>query len=84
MNNVRQILERKGSRVVSLGKDAPVLDAVRLMAEHHIGAVLVMEGGQLLGIASERPLLWAPQRNARKISPSDQFFTSPAGVRLEA
>ena len=54
MNNVRQILERKGSRVVSLGKDAPVLEAVRLMAEHHIGAVLVMEGGQLLGIASER------------------------------
>ena len=54
MKNVRQILERKGGRVVSVGKDAPVLDAVRLMAEHHIGAVLVMEGTQLLGIASER------------------------------
>jgi CBS domain-containing protein len=54
MRNVSQILERKGSEVVSVGRDAPVLDAVRLMAEHHIGAVLVMEGQQLLGIASER------------------------------
>ena len=38
----------------------------------------------LLGITSARPLLCAPQRKARKISPSDQFFRSPAGVRLEA
>lgn len=54
MKNVSQILERKGDRVVSVGREAPVLEAVRLMAEHHIGAVLVMEGAQLLGIASER------------------------------
>jgi CBS domain-containing protein len=54
MRHASQILERKGDRVVSIGKDAPVLDAIRLMAEHHIGAVLVIEDGQLLGIASER------------------------------
>jgi CBS domain-containing protein len=54
MRNVSQIIGRKGSRVVSVSRDAPVLEAIRVMAEHHIGAVLVMEGGQLIGIASER------------------------------
>ena len=54
MRNVSQILEQKGGTVVSVGRDAPVREAIRLMAEHHIGAVLVMDGGKLLGIASER------------------------------
>lgn len=54
MRNVSQILERKGSRVVAISEDQPVLEAVRLMAEHHIGAVLVMRGDELAGIASER------------------------------
>ena len=54
MRSVSQILDRKGSRVVSVTREAPVLEAIRVMAEHHIGAVLVMEGEQLIGIASER------------------------------
>ena len=54
MRSVSQILERKGSRVVSVAGQAPVLEAIRLMAEHHIGAVLVMRGEELIGIASER------------------------------
>ena len=54
MRNVSQILERKGGRVVAIAEDQPVLEAVRLMAEHHIGAVLVMRGDELAGIASER------------------------------
>jgi CBS domain-containing protein len=54
MRNVSQIIERKGSQVVSVSRQAPVLEAIRVMAEHHIGAVLVMEGTQLLGILSER------------------------------
>lgn len=54
MRNVRQIIDRKGNSVVSVSKDAPVLEAVRMMAEYHIGAVLVMQGDELIGIASER------------------------------
>lgn len=54
MRNVSQIIDRKGNRVVSVGKDAPVLEAIRMMAEYHIGAVLVMQGDELIGIASER------------------------------
>jgi CBS domain-containing protein len=54
MRNVSHILERKGTQVVSVAGQAPVLEAIRLMAEHHIGAVLVMRGEELIGIASER------------------------------
>lgn len=54
MRHVSQILQRKGARVVAIAADEPVLEAIRLMAEHHIGAVLVMRGDELVGIASER------------------------------
>ncbi len=54
MRTVSQVIDRKGSRIVSVSREAPVLEAIRVMAEHHIGAVLVMEGEQLIGIASER------------------------------
>ena len=54
MRTVRQLLEAKTPEVHSIGPDAPVLDAVRLMAEKHIGALLVMEGERLAGILSER------------------------------
>jgi CBS domain-containing protein len=54
MINVSDLLARKSRAVHSIGPDVPVLEAVRLMAEHGIGAVLVMEDGQLAGILSER------------------------------
>ena len=54
MRNVNQILEAKGARVVAVPKEAPVLEVIRLMAEHHIGSVLVVQGDELLGIATER------------------------------
>ena len=54
MRTVRQLLEAKASEVFAIGPDAPVIDAIRLMAEKRIGAVLVMEGSRLAGILSER------------------------------
>ena len=54
MRNVNQILEAKGVRVVAVPQDAPVLEVIRLMADHHIGSVLVVQGGELIGIATER------------------------------
>ena len=54
MSTVKQLLDQKGRRVVAVMPDAPVLEAVQLMADHHIGAVLVMRGRELLGILSER------------------------------
>jgi CBS domain-containing protein len=54
MRTVRQLLEAKGSDVHAIAPDAPVIDALRLMAERGIGAVMVMEGGRLVGVVSER------------------------------
>ena len=54
MRNVRHLLEAKAPEIFAIGPDAPVIDAVRLMAEKHIGALLVMEGPRLVGIVSER------------------------------
>ena len=51
---VSQCLQRKGRTVWSLGPDASVYDALQLMAEKDIGALLVMEGDELAGIFSER------------------------------
>ena len=54
MTTVRQLLDRKDRAVFSLGPEAPVLEAIRAMAEHHVGALLVMKGEVLAGIVSER------------------------------
>lgn len=54
MRTVRQLLETKSPAIHAIRPDAPVLDAIRLMAEAHIGAVLVMDGPRLTGILSER------------------------------
>lgn len=54
MKTVRQLLESKGSRVISVQPDTPVYDALKVMAEEGIGAVLVLEGGRVAGIMSER------------------------------
>ena len=54
MRTVRHLLEAKAPEIFAVRPDAPVLDAVRQMAERHVGALLVMEAGQLVGIVSER------------------------------
>lgn len=54
MRTVRQLLEGKAPEVHSIGPDAAVIDAIRLMAEKFIGALLVMDGNRLVGIVSER------------------------------
>ncbi|MEO6080458.1 MAG: CBS domain-containing protein [Steroidobacteraceae bacterium] len=49
-----QLLEHKGHEVHAVAAGASVIDAIRRMAENHVGALLVMDGGQLIGIVSER------------------------------
>lgn len=48
------ILSRKGSEIYTISPDAKVLEAVALMAEKNIGALLVVENGNLVGLVSER------------------------------
>ena len=54
MRTVRQLLESKPVEIHAVPPDAPVIEAIRSMAEHHVGALLVMEGARLAGILSER------------------------------
>ena len=54
MLSVQQLLDQKPKGIYSIGPDEPVLAAIRKMAEHHIGALLVMSGDKLVGIVSER------------------------------
>ena len=54
MMNVRQLLDRKGRELFSITPSAAVLDAIRMMAERHVGALLVLQGDELSGIVSER------------------------------
>jgi CBS domain-containing protein len=51
---VKHLLDRKGRSIISVKPDDTVLDAIRVMAEQNIGAVVVMSNGDLLGIMSER------------------------------
>jgi CBS domain-containing protein len=54
MLTLKSLLDHKGHSVLSVSPDAPVIDAVRIMAESHVGALLVMQDGLLIGIISER------------------------------
>jgi CBS domain-containing protein len=54
MATVQDLLNRKGATIYSIGPDEPVLEAIRQMAEHSIGATLVMKDQELVGIISER------------------------------
>jgi len=54
MATVRDMLRTKGFEIWSVAPDTSVYDALKLMAEKNIGAVLVMEAGELVGILSER------------------------------
>jgi CBS domain-containing protein len=51
---VSRILERKGSSVWSIAPDAMVYEAIKLMAQKNVGALMVLENNRLVGIISER------------------------------
>jgi CBS domain-containing protein len=54
MITVRQLLRAKGHDVWHIAPDASVYDALKLMADKEVGALLVLEGEDLIGIISER------------------------------
>jgi len=51
---VRDILQRKGNQVWSVAPDSTVYDALMLMAEQNVGALLVLDREKIVGIFSER------------------------------
>jgi CBS domain-containing protein len=53
-DDVESILDHKGHAIWFIGPEATVFDAIRWMSEKNVGALLVIESGDLLGIISER------------------------------
>jgi CBS domain-containing protein len=54
MKTVNEILLAKANKLLSISPEASVLDALKLMAEREVGALVVLEGEKLAGIFSER------------------------------
>jgi CBS domain-containing protein len=55
MVHVKQLLGRKGQEVWSVDADVPVLEAIQMMSDKHVGALPVTRGGgELVGVVSER------------------------------
>jgi CBS domain-containing protein len=54
MPNVQDVLNQKGRDVYSIGPDHTVFDALRVMAQHEVGALPVLDGDRLVGLISER------------------------------
>ena len=57
MSTIRDLLARKGPVVVSLTPETTVRDAARVMNDHGIGGVLVLDQGRLVGIFTERDVM---------------------------
>ena len=72
MPTVRDVLAVKGNQVHSVSPQTTVLDAIRTMNQHKIGALIVMHDGQVAGIFTERDVL-------RRVLGEER---SPAGVRV--
>jgi CBS domain-containing protein len=79
MRQVSHILQGKETRVVTVPPEAPVLEVIRQMADNHIGSVLVMRSGELLGIATERDYARKVILQGRSSSdtPVSQIMSSP-------
>ena len=66
MTTVRKLLETKASDTnFSIASTDTVLQAVKMMTEHHIGALLVKEGEKIVGIYTERDYLYKGENEGR-------------------
>ena len=78
MKNIRDLVSNKGE-VFSIAPAATVLEAVQILADKNIGALVVMEGERLVGVVSERDYLrkMAPtRRDSTDVKVAD-IMTSP-------
>lgn len=78
--SVKAILQSKGASVLSITSDASVAEAVAMLAKHRIGALPVINGGAVLGIFSERDVVYgmAKEGAAALERPVSEVMTTPA------
>lgn len=77
---ISAILQRKGRGVVSVGAESTVQHAIDLLAEKRIGAVPVVDGREVVGIMSERDVIYCLRSDGPAILdwPVSRVMTSPA------
>jgi CBS domain-containing protein len=80
--NVKGILDEKGRDVVTLGPDATLADAMRVLAEHGIGALVITKGGRIAGILSERDIVRAIARDGASALESSVASTMTSKVQV--
>jgi CBS domain-containing protein len=78
--SIAEILEGKGGAVVSIEAETPVREAVALIAAHRIGALPVIENGRVVGIISERDVIYCLATEAAAVLdfPVSRVMTAPA------
>ncbi len=69
MKKIKEVLDSKGHEVLTIAPDASIYNAVTLMAERGVGALVVMEGDRLVGLVGERDCAWKVMLEER--SPRD-------------
>jgi CBS domain-containing protein len=79
MLTVKQILDTKGRSVYSAERNATILDALHILADHEIGALLVTDQGKPVGILSERDIVrrMAEREMCKLDAPVSELMTSP-------
>jgi CBS domain-containing protein len=79
MTTVEEILKEKGKEVYTVGPQATMMEGLKLMATHKIGAVLVIENNKILGIFSERDCVQnlAQLSDCSLDAPITAFMSSP-------
>jgi CBS domain-containing protein len=65
--NLAAILKAKGSNVVTIDGDARLIEAVDKLGEHRIGALVVVKGGRIAGIFSERDVIYCLRKHGAAI-----------------
>jgi CBS domain-containing protein len=77
---IASILQSKGSEVLTVSGATPVRDAVSLLATRKIGAVPVVEGGRVVGIMSERDIIYCLKSDGAAMLDwtVDRIMTAPA------
>jgi CBS domain-containing protein len=90
MSTVRDLVRQKGGEIFSVAPGASAFEALKLMAQHNTGALLVLEGGKVSGIVSERDCVRKLEllgRSARETAVSaimtSKVITVDAGQSLE-
>ncbi|MBN1548421.1 MAG: CBS domain-containing protein [Syntrophaceae bacterium] len=87
MKTVKDILEAKGnSQIWSISSEVSVLEAVKMMDEKNVGALLVIDGGKLVGIVSERDItrrLVLKSRSSRDTIVKDIMTSDLYGVAAD-